>query len=269
MFGRAGFITAAAALTIAAPAHAARAYVNYDSLVVSAGPGEVNVVDIRPDPAAPASGGPGFLITDPGASMAAGPGCTRAGFGHAIRCQLSADNRVASLSLYLGDRGDQATVDGTFFLFQVDAGAGNDRLDLVGGQAISRYSGPYTHVSLGAGNDTLQLQESFDGTVEVYGEGGADEIAAGGYVDGGDGNDELTGSYMADWLYGGAGDDTIDSDDAYYDHVDCGAGADSSLADEADDIEGCETVTRCPVLGAEPQLPRPDCAAGEAREFLP
>jgi hypothetical protein len=250
----------------AAPAQAMRTYVDYDSLVISAGPGEANVLTVVPDPQADYETGPAFLITDPGASITAGRGCTRSGFGHTVRCVLSPENRVASLALWLGDKGDAAKVDGSFFYFQVDAGGGNDRLDLVGSQAYSPYGGGSTIVWLGAGADTLKLQESFDGSSEVYGEGGNDDITAGGWVDGGDGDDTLTGRSNTDYLFGSAGDDAIDADDAWFDAVDCGAGTDSMIGDATDTHDGCEKVHVC---GDPTQIANIDCTASLAKGFLP
>ena len=154
---------------VAAPAYAgSRAYVNYDSLVVSAGPGENNSLSIVPDPLGSTNGGPAYLITDTAAGIVVGPGCERV-IRYIARCSLSYDNPVASLSLYLNDGADTAKVQGGFYFYQVDGGNGPDSIDLSG---ASSWMGGY--VLGGLGNDTIDVQ---NGTFDQLDCGGGTDTA--------------------------------------------------------------------------------------------
>jgi hypothetical protein len=66
---------------------------------------------------------------------------------------------------------------------------------------------------------------------------------------GGAHGDVLVGGPRADSLAGGAGEDTILARDGVADTVDCGAGADTVVADAVDVLSGCETVQLPPVTG--------------------
>jgi Ca2+-binding RTX toxin-like protein len=241
----------------AQPAAAMRTYVDYDSLVISAAPGETNSLSVVPDPDASSITGAAFLISDPGATITPGRGCT-ATLPHVVRCQTGEDYQIASLALYLGDRGDTARVQGLFYYFQVEAGEGADKLDLVGGQLNGA-----TYVRLGGGNDILRLHPS-ESHPEVYGDGGNDDITAHGYVFGGDGNDTLTGSSLVDNLFGDAGDDTINSYDGWFDAVYCGAGSDALTRDAFDYKQECEQVVSCPAGVLKP-LQQAKCVASRVR----
>lgn len=94
-------------------------------------------------------------------------------------------------------------------------------------------------VSVNANNSTFSFQGIGIGVVTVYGLKGDDTIDASLLkrpvrLYGGEGNDQLTGTAIADALFGGAGDDTIlggGGDDGLYgqdgnDYLDGGAGAD-------------------------------------------
>ena len=173
MNGRLGAVACAVmVLGMAAPAHALTAYVNYDSVVVSGGPGEKNDLTLQPDPSG-ASGS--FVIVDTGIGVAthAGAGCEKT--LRVIRCQLTTPEYVPSLSLSLGDRNDTAKVEGGFYYAQVDAGAGADTVNLkkayawgygawvtggTGDDALDTRNGFYDIVDCGAGADTATADYS-------------------------------------------------------------------------------------------------------------
>lgn len=94
-------------------------------------------------------------------------------------------------------------------------------------------------VYLGDRNDTAS------GTAGIlYGMTGNDRLT-GAYVVGGLGNDILTGVAGADRLYGGSGNDQINSvDRGPADTVDCGTGIDTVRANRNDRLIGCERITR-------------------------
>lgn len=85
-------------------------------------------------------------------------------------------------------------------------------------------------------------------------------------LDGGDGNDELSGGPQGDAIFGGEGDDQIDSVDSEIDQVSCGEGADSADADTVDVLEDCEQVSHpTTVARIEPFLELPGVYAIEYR----
>lgn len=110
----------------------------------------------------------------------------------------------------------------------------------------------------GVGADVLTSAGAKD---ELFGGQGNDvlDTGAGDDVLGGDdgddalrgqaGNDRLDGGTGVDAVSGGDGDDTIRAADGFADRIDCGPGADTVAADTADEVVGCETVTRTQVAG--------------------
>jgi Ca2+-binding RTX toxin-like protein len=156
----------------AAPAHALTAHVDGNALVVSAATGEQNILAIQPDPAGPTAAS--FVIVESGTSATthAGPGCEKT--LRVIRCALPYENPGVWLSLSLGDRHDIAVVAGTqFYIEQVDAGSGNDRVDLsrvtgdgylIGGPGndqLNTRNGVWDSIDCGSGDDTL-IADPFD-----------------------------------------------------------------------------------------------------------
>lgn len=101
----------------------------------------------------------------------------------------------------------------------------------------------------GQGNDVLTLGR---GGGVALGEWGRDLLVGSGKTDalsGGKGPDTILAGAAADVLRGGAGvdgfdaadgDDLVQSVDGVAEVVDCGAGADTALADRADVLLGCE-----------------------------
>jgi len=88
------------------------------------------------------------------------------------------------------------------------------------------------------GNDTLNAGAGND---VVDGGDGNDTL------DGGDGDDKITGGPGIDTIRGGAGNDSISAADGLADKIDCGDGTDTVLADEQDELVGCESVERANV----------------------
>ena len=157
-------------------------------VLFQAAAGERNVVSatFETDPS-------GWLITDAGAPVTAGPSC-QAIDAHTVRCHASADAYISDTRFELGDEDDRLrtgqppdTVD-VWGEFTGDGGAGDDRL--IGGSAINRLEG-------GAGDDVLRASErgamanvlnGGPGDDRLWGHGGFDELDGGG-----GGRDELYG----------------------------------------------------------------------------
>jgi Ca2+-binding RTX toxin-like protein len=123
------------------------------------------------------------------------------------------------------------------------------------------------------------LQDTFDTTIDcaaatsirIFGNGDDDRLdlsataATAGFtaltgpnvIDGGAGNDVLIGSPVADSAYGGIGTDTLRVRDGGADAADCGADADSVVADRlsVDTLTNCETVDALPEPPAQPSPP--------------
>lgn len=79
--------------------------------------------------------------------------------------------------------------------------------------------------------------------------GGGDDVASVGSdvtlpvrFDGGDGNDGLFGGGGVDTFLGGGGADNVVSRDGHAEQVDCGAGLDTAISDDADTRISCEEV---------------------------
>ena len=101
--------------------------------------------------------------------------------------------------------------------------------DGIQNQAVSMIASDVENVDGGTGNDNIS------------GDGGANELNGKG------GNDHIEGGEGADKLIGDAGNDTIDARDGGADTVSCGFGSDTVDADAADTVAlDCETVRRVP-----------------------
>jgi hypothetical protein len=105
---------------------------------------------------------------------------------------------------------------------------------LISGDAADDLSGEQ-------GNDTLS---SGNGDDIVNGDEGADKL------DSGAGNDTVTGGTGTDTINAGAGDDKLFAADGIAEQVNCGDGADTITADQADTLAGCEDVTLLNVTAA-------------------
>ena len=217
-----------------------------------ASPGETNHLDVRPGPAGT------IAFVDTGATISPqAPTCVSVS-AHEARC---ADALVPALSVSLGDRDDQLTVDADRAgLYSGDAGndtltggdgdeslwggTGNDVLDgrggadLMAGQdgldAVS-YAGRVAGVTVDLASVALGTEgqpgehDTVPSDVErVTGGNGSDTLtgnAAPNQLDGGPGNDTVDGGSGNDSLVGGSGDDSL-SGSAGDDLVDGGTGND-------------------------------------------
>lgn len=118
------------------------------------------------------------------------------------------------------------------------------------------------HIIGGSGKDTItgngasNTLESRDGDDTINGQAGPDMLR------GGKGADTLTGSAGQDTVEGDDGNDSLQLQDDEADAARCGAGADTVLADPADDVEQatCETRTN--------SAPTPDVLGGGATTII-
>jgi len=164
-------------LGVAPPAHALSASADYDYLIITAGPGEKNILSVL----AAGQGGvsSSFVIVESGTgTTGAGPGCTKV--ARVLHCDVASP--YPQLILSLGDKADTAAVSGQFYYWEIYGGSGNDRINLSQASASNPFlGGGYT--SAGDGRDHLGLRNnSFD---KVDCGAGADVARA-------DGFDELT-----------------------------------------------------------------------------
>ena len=90
---------------------------------------------------------------------------------------------------------------------------------------------------------------TFSGRNVLRGYGGPDTLLTGvasDFLDGGNGNDTLDPGAGPDTVWGGAGNDSVSARDGSADLVDCGDGSDTVVADRADVLSGCESVSLPP-----------------------
>jgi hypothetical protein len=170
-----------------------------------------------------------------------------------------------SNDLLLGGDGDDV-LDGGFGDDTLDGGAGDDVLTANLGADVYRggsgldqltyasYTAPVT-VTVGSGANDGQVGEGDDagGDVErVDGGSGDDALTGVGGPDqlyGGLGNDALDGAGGSDVLVGGAGDDALRARDGAADLVSCGDGTDGAVIDQLDAADSCEAVDAAAVGG--------------------
>lgn len=166
-------------LTPAAAAHAAHVEVpaGQANVFYTADPGEANRVQLTFD-------GDRYRITDPGAAVTVGDGCTAIG-PHEASCASGDDRWSRRVELHLGD--------------------GDDTFEAT----LARDTGPFIAVTGDDGDDQLSAQSY---NVAMNGGGGDDHVSArafSGRVDGGDGDDRASGGFDEGELDGGAGADTL------------------------------------------------------------
>jgi hypothetical protein len=211
---------------------------DYASLRYVAGDGEANDVTLQGDLHS-------VVVTDSGAEIAAGPGCSPSG-DHSVTCTSALE---MSLGLHLGDEDDRITSAGPSFT--ADGGDGDDVM--LGGEMGASLRGE-------RGDDVL------------------DTGAASGSLLGGEGADTMTGHDGRDLFMGGPGPDTIDGggnpetytlgdEVSYRDHargvtVDLSAPASPAGADGEGDtianVENVEGTDRPDALTAPQTVPNPD-----------
>jgi Ca2+-binding RTX toxin-like protein len=121
----------------------------------------------------------------------------------------------------------------------LDGGSGEDLIAHAGSQ--------FATLTGGSGDDRVVAGSASSGPMSG---GGGDDVltfasGAAGYgawtIDGGGGNDTITGHPALDVVHAGGGNDRVDVADGSADQVDCGGGVDVVYADAADTVAGdCE-----------------------------
>jgi hypothetical protein len=148
---RLALLALAALVTLASPAGAATVTVEGSSLRIAAAPGEANqltvAAGIAADPAAAGAGAAAgaFTVTDAGAPLTPGPGCSPADIG--VTCATPGD---AAIDVLAGDRDDSVTLDLPVAAF-VDGGTGDDVIRIQNAVSDS--------VWCGSGGDSVEAEE--------------------------------------------------------------------------------------------------------------
>jgi Ca2+-binding RTX toxin-like protein len=164
-------------------------------------------------------------------------------------------NGVTGLNITLQLGGNDRVTENTSFASVIDAGPGNDTVQVTGGQfrpdvallftdpkfftQLAQYASTASAaktVSGGDGNDTLLATGAFF-RLNMFGNGGNDVLRVDGFTaqsgfDGGDGNDTITGSVLGllNQQSGGAGRDTINGSAlGLFSVLDGGADADTLI----------------------------------------
>jgi Ca2+-binding RTX toxin-like protein len=193
-------------LATAAPAAASTVRVDGATLKYEAAPGEANRLSV-------ASSNGTLTVTDLGANVSAGSGCTSVSATVAT-CPAAG---VAAMSVSLGDMDDTATVARTSIPTTFDDGPGND-VETGGGAVDTFVSGAGSDTFRGGAGQDIVDYSGRTAPVTVTLDGAANDGEAGEkdnvYSDvdvivGGSGADTLTGSGWTNDLYGGPGDDTL------------------------------------------------------------
>jgi len=197
---------AGANLATAAPAAASTVRLDGATLRYEAAPGESNRLSV-------ASENGTLTVTDLGANVSAGAGCTSVSATVAA-CPAAG---VAAMSVALGDMDDAATVARTSIPTTFDDGPGND-VETGGGAVDTFVSGAGSDTFRGgAGQDIVDYSDrtapvtvTLDGVANDGEAGEKDNVNSDvDVIVGGAGADTLTGSSSANDLYGGPGDDTL------------------------------------------------------------
>jgi hypothetical protein len=139
-------------LALASSAQAATVSVEGDLLRVLAAPGEANQLTI-----APSSSEPSVVVTDLGAPLVPGPGCTTAPDGSAS-CSRADGIPLASIAVDAGDLNDSATVTAPLPA-QILGGEGDDRITGGDGDDTLVGGGGEDFVDGGTGNDSIDLRD--------------------------------------------------------------------------------------------------------------
>ena len=228
-------VVVAVLLAVAAPPAEAASTVAVEGgvLQVVAGPGETNIVKVSEPSKPPGSTAPSqFTVRDDSAGTTPGAGCERRPefFSPEASVACSAAG-VQRISVRLGDGDDSADQFTAAVPMTIAGEDGHDRIRML--------RAPGAVSEGGEGNDDLQFGD------DVRGGPGNDLVSGFRLLDGGDGNDVLhkTNSRVGGRLAGGAGDDSLRSDDSLPDQLQCGAGRDViTNADTVDSNDGsCES----------------------------
>ena len=164
--------TLAALVTLASPAGAATVAVDGSFLSIAAAPGEANRLTVTAGPPPPATAGPpppatgspppgaaaSFTVTDSGAPLTAGSGCSRTDTG--VTCVTPVD---AAIDVLAGDGDDSVTIDPSAAFVDAPAGA-------VDGTSAGAF------VDGGTGRDVIDVSNSVADS--VWCSGGRDSVTA-------------------------------------------------------------------------------------------
>jgi Ca2+-binding RTX toxin-like protein len=239
----------------AAPAAASTVALDGPTLTYDAAPGEANRLTIS-------ASGSNLSVTDSGATVTAGPGCSSISSTKAS-CPAAG---VSAMALSTGDMNDTAnvsslsipttfsdgpgndTMTGGGAVDTFIAGTGSDTYHGGGGQDIVDYSArtaPVTVTLDGVAGDGEAGENDNVGTdvdVVIGGSAGDNITGHGGSNDlyGGPGNDTLHGGNGNDRLFGGDGNDTLNGDGGN-DTLDGGAGGDAINGGSGTDVADYST----------------------------
>jgi uncharacterized repeat protein (TIGR01451 family) len=184
------FVAALFALILAHPSAAGTASVSGPTFFYSASSGEPN--DVTASLAASGIDAT-FTISDQGATVTAGSGCTSV-TGHEAVCSTTGwSSNIVSFNIATGDLNDSVVI--------TDAPATNDISNEISGEAGN------DTLTGGPGSDGL---DGGDGNDALSGGAGLDNLSGGAGDDtlnGGEGNDNLRGGLGADAMSGGPGQD--------------------------------------------------------------
>lgn len=164
------------------------------TLTYRAAPGEANNLTVVMSQDRPA-----WTITDIGAPLNAGTGCSSGG-QHTAFCALPEPLGGATVAINLGDKGDRAALENACSFLDGDGE--------YGGLCTERVRG-------GDGNDTLLGTSDRDDANTMHGGPGNDRLSGRGDLSGESGADALDGDCDGR-LTGGKGADTVRADGAYH-----------------------------------------------------
>jgi Ca2+-binding RTX toxin-like protein len=253
--------------TGAAPAAASTVQLDGPTLTYDAAPGESNRLTVS-------SSGGTLTVTDTGATVTAGPGCTSSSSTKATCPSAS----VTTMDISTGDMNDTASVSGTSIPTTFDDGPGNDTM--TGGNAVDTFvSGTGSDTFHGGASQDIADYSSRTAAVSVSLDNRANDGEAGendnvgsdvDVVIGGSGNDSLRGHNGSNDLYGGPGNDTLNGsggNDRLFgqagndslnggsssDWLDGGTGADSIAGGSSTDIADYSTRSAAVALSLDGQ----------------
>lgn len=146
-----------------------------------------------------------YTVTDSTSQITAAPGCTTQD-AHTVTC--------ADVTVNAMEPGIYAATGDSYLLADGEPGGDPQITEIV--------------ASTGDLDDSITIEGS---------------VTVPATIDGGDGNDQLTGGPQQDTILGGDGADQIESVDSQIDQTSCGAGVDSAHTDTTDVTDGCETVS--------------------------
>ncbi|HMJ96378.1 MAG TPA: hypothetical protein VK486_11025 [Thermoleophilaceae bacterium] len=152
---RALVAAAVALLAVAPAAHAATASVEGDLLRVVAAPGEANALSVAPGLTTSS-----VVVTDSGAPLLAGPGCTLGEDGSATCSAPVGGSPVASIEVDAGDLDDSVGVAAALPAL-VMGGEGDDRITGGDGDDTLLGGGGADFADGGRGDDSIDVRDGF------------------------------------------------------------------------------------------------------------